>query len=112
MAGGSARLEALGGARALLHLINFDEPFGLSVIEAMTCGTPVIATNRGSMAELIDDGVTGFLIDSVDDAVSAIDRIDEIDRATVRRSVADRFTVDRMADDYLALYRRILGSRA
>jgi glycosyltransferase involved in cell wall biosynthesis len=107
--GGAARLAALGGARALLHLINFDEPFGLSVIEAMACGTPVIATRRGAMPELIEDGVTGFLVESVAEAVAAIDRIGEIDRAAVRAAVKARFTVDRMADAYLALYRQILG---
>lgn len=107
--GGEERARTLGGARCLLHLINFDEPFGLSVIEAMACGTPVIACNRGSMPELIDDGVTGFLVDSVDEAVSAIARIGEIDRTACRRAVIERFTVDRMADAYLALYRSILG---
>ena len=98
-----------GSARALLHLINFDEPFGLSVVEALACGTPVIACNRGSMPELIDDGVTGFLVDSLDAAVDAIARIDEIDRAACRAAVSARFTVDLMADRYLALYRSILG---
>lgn len=107
--GGNERAQTLGAARCLLHLINFDEPFGLSVIEAMACGTPVIACNRGSMPELIDHGVTGFLVDSVDDAVAAVDRIVEIDRAACRAAVMDRFTVDRMADAYLALYRAILG---
>ena len=107
--GGADRARILGAARCLLHLINFDEPFGLSVIEAMACGTPVIACNRGSMPELIDHGVTGFLVDSVDEAVAAIARIDEIDRAACRAAVMDRFTVDRMADAYLALYRSILG---
>ena len=107
--GGAERLRALGQARALLHLINFDEPFGLSVIEAMACGTPVIASRRGSMPEIIDDGVTGFLVDTPAAAVRAIERIDEIDRAAVRRAVAERFTIDRMADAYLALYRQILG---
>ena len=99
----------LGSARALLHLINFDEPFGLSVVEAMACGTPVIACNRGSMPELIEDGVTGFLVDSVDDAVDAVARIDEIDRAACRAAVAARFTVEHMADRYLSLYRSLLG---
>jgi len=108
--GGEARVRALGEARALLHLINFDEPFGLSVIEAMACGTPVIATRRGSMPELIDHGVTGFLVDGRDEALDAIARIDTIDRAACRRAVAERFTVERMADAYLALYRRILGT--
>lgn len=106
--GGQARLDALGNARALLHLINFDEPFGLSVIEAMACGTPVIARRRGSMPEIIQHGVTGFLVDNLDQAVAAIERAHELDRAAIRCAVADRFSVDRMADDYLTLYRRIL----
>jgi glycosyltransferase involved in cell wall biosynthesis len=107
--GGVDRANALGSARALLHLVNFDEPFGLSVVEALACGTPVIACNRGSMPELIDDGVTGFLVDSVDEAVVAISRIGEIDRAACRAAVFARFTVDRMADRYLNLYRSLLG---
>lgn len=107
--GGEVRVRALGQARALLHLINFDEPFGLSVIEAMACGTPVIAMRRGSMPELIEHGVNGFLVDTLDEAVGAIDRVDEIDRAACRRTVVERFSVRRMAEEYLALYRRILG---
>lgn len=108
--GGMARVRALGDARALLHLINFDEPFGLSVIEAMACGTPVIATRRGSMPELIDHGVTGFLVENAAEVVAAIARVEDLDRAAVRRAVAERFTVDRMADQYLALYHRVLDS--
>jgi glycosyltransferase involved in cell wall biosynthesis len=107
--GGERRTRALGGARALLHLIGFDEPFGLSVIEAMACGTPVIAYNRGSMPELIEHGVTGFLVDTFDEAVEAIGRIGEIDRAACRRAVEERFTVERMAQRYLELYERILA---
>ncbi|WP_213982683.1 glycosyltransferase family 4 protein [Sphingomonas sp. dw_22] len=107
--GGEERLRALGKARALLHLINFDEPFGLSVIEAMACGTPVIAINRGSMPELIEDGVTGLLVESADKAVAAVDRIGAIDRRDCRRAVEARFSVEAMADKYIALYRRILG---
>jgi glycosyltransferase involved in cell wall biosynthesis len=107
--GGAARSSALGSARALLHLITFDEPFGLSVVEALACGTPVIAFNRGSMPELIDDGVTGFLVDTLDQAVDAIKRIGDIDRAACRSAVSERFVVDRMADRYLDLYRSILG---
>ena len=107
--GGEQRIAALGSARALLHLISFDEPFGLSVIEALACGTPVIAFNRGSMPELIDDGVTGFLVDSVDQAIAAVDRVGDLDRAACRRTVAERFSVERMADRYIALYRTILG---
>ena len=107
--GGAERIKALGSARAMLHLIGFEEPFGLSVIEAMACGTPVIAYRRGSMPELIDDGVTGFLVDNLDQAIAAIERSGEIDRAACRKAVEQRFTVDRMADQYLDLYRRVLG---
>lgn len=106
--GGMDRTRALGSARAMLHLIGFEEPFGLSVIEAMACGTPVIAYRKGSMPELIDDGVTGFLVDTFDQAVAAIERVDEIDRAACRKHVERRFTVDRMADRYLDLYQQLL----
>jgi glycosyltransferase involved in cell wall biosynthesis len=106
---GAERLAALGRAKGLLHLIGFDEPFGLSVIEAMACGTPVIAYRRGSMPELIEHGVTGFLVDGFDEAVEAIGRLGEIDRASCRRAVEERFTVERMAGEYLALYRSILA---
>lgn len=81
----------------------------MSVIEALACGTPVIASRRGSMPELIEHGVTGFLVDGVDEAVAAIARLPEIDRAACRAAVAARFTVERMADRYLKLYRSILG---
>ncbi|WP_033919460.1 glycosyltransferase family 4 protein [Sphingomonas sp. 37zxx] len=107
--GGAERIAALGQARALLHLINFDEPFGLSVIEAMACGTPVIAMRRGSMAELIEHGVNGFLVDSLDEAIAAVERVGEIDRAACRRSVEARFSIEAMAAKYEALYRDILG---
>jgi glycosyltransferase involved in cell wall biosynthesis len=107
--GGAERLRALGRAKGLLHLIGFDEPFGLSVIEAMACGTPPIAYRRGSMPELIEHGVTGFLVDTLDEAVEAIGRLGQIDRAACRRAVEERFTVERMADEYHALYRRILA---
>ena len=103
-----ARGATLGRARALLHLINFDEPFGLSVIEAMACGTPVIAFNRGSMPELIDHGVTGFLVNTVEEAVAMVARVGELDRAACRSAVQTRFTVDRMAERYLALYRQLI----
>ncbi|WP_225206135.1 glycosyltransferase family 4 protein [Novosphingobium huizhouense] len=107
--GGAARVRALGQARALLHLIDFDEPFGLSVVEAMACGTPVIATRRGSMPELIEHGVNGFLVDHPDEAAEAIARIGEIDRAACRAVAVERFSVARMAAEYEALYRRILA---
>ena len=108
--GGTRRTRTLGHAKALLHLIGFDEPFGLSVIEAMACGTPVIAYNRGSMPELVEHGVTGFLVDTFDEAIAAIGRIGEIDRAQCRHAVERRFTVERMAERYIDLYERILTS--
>ena len=107
--GGADRVRALGSARAMLHLIGFEEPFGLSVIEAMACGTPVIAYRRGSMPELIVDGVTGFLVGTFDQALAAIEHIAEISRSACRRHVERHFTVDRMADRYLELYRRLLS---
>ena len=107
--GGADRTRALGHARAMLHLIGFDEPFGLSVIESMACGTPVIAYRRGSMPELIVDGVTGFLVDDLDGAIAAIERVGELDRAACRAHIAHHFTVGRMADRYLELYRQLLG---
>jgi len=110
--GGADRARALGKARALLHLINFDEPFGLSVVEAMACGTPVVATRRGSMTELIEHGRTGFLVGGADDAVGAIDRIGELDRVVVRQRAIERFSVDRMADEYIALYEAVLRETA
>ena len=107
--GPEARGDLLGGARALLHLINFDEPFGFSVVEAMACGTPVIAHRRGSMPELIRAGETGFLVDSVDEAVAAVHAAAQIDRVAVRTSVEHRFDVNRMVDEYLAVYHRVVG---
>ena len=109
--GGEQRLKALGSAKALLHLIDFEEPFGLSVVEAMACGTPVIASRRGSMSEIIEEGVNGFLVNSHEEAIAAVGKLDQIDRAGVRQSVERRFHVDRMADEYIALYRSIIGGR-
>jgi glycosyltransferase involved in cell wall biosynthesis len=99
----------LGGARALLHLVNFDEPFGFSVVEAMACGTPVIATRRGSMTEIIRHGKNGFLVDTQGEAVAAVHASRLLDRAAVRLSVEERFDVERMVDDYLALYQGIVA---
>jgi glycosyltransferase involved in cell wall biosynthesis len=106
--GPSDRAELLGSAAALLHLVNFDEPFGFSVVESMACGTPVIANRRGSMPEIVRDGENGFLVDSLEGAVGAIDRARDLDRTAVRASVEQRFDVSRMVDEYLALYRRII----
>ncbi len=111
MVGGADRIAALGKAKALLHLIGFDEPFGLSVIEAMACGTPVIAYNRGSMPELIVDGVTGFLVNTLEEAVAAVGRVGEIDRAACRVHVAERFSVERMAEGYVGVYRGVSNDR-
>jgi glycosyltransferase involved in cell wall biosynthesis len=108
-AGPEKRNELLGNAYALLHPIRFEEPFGLSVAEAMLCGTPVIAFNKGSMPELIKDKETGFLVDTVDEAVAAVSQIAAIDRATCRAWSAQKFSKEKMAEDYLALYHRILS---
>lgn len=102
----------LGGAVALLHLVNFDEPFGLSMVEAMATGTPVIATPRGSVPEVVEDGVTGLMVRDVDEAVAAVPRAAAMDRATVRTRASARFSQDRMVSDYLALYERILAGDA
>jgi mannose-6-phosphate isomerase-like protein (cupin superfamily) len=110
-AGPDQRNELLGGAYALLHPINFDEPFGLSIIEAMACGTPVIAINRGSMSEVIANGRTGFLVSSADEMVEAIPRMGRINRSDCRRWVEERFTVDRMVEDYVRVYEQILAEK-
>ncbi len=97
----------LGGARALLFPIDWPEPFGLVMIEAMACGTPVVAWRRGSVPEIVEDGVTGFIVDSEDDAVRALERAARLDRHQVRKAFDGRFTADRMARDYLSIYRRL-----
>ena len=107
--GPAQRVELLGGAVALLHLIDFDEPFGFSVVEAMACGTPVIAHARGSMGEIVRDGESGFLVSSLGEAVAAVDASASLDRQVVRASVERRFDVARMVDDYLRLYRSVVG---
>lgn len=101
----------LGGARALLHLIDFDEPFGFSVIEAMACGTPVIAFNRGSMPELIDDGATGMIVADVRGAVAAIGETPLLDRAAIRAVAVERFGVDRMVDQYVGVYEDVIANQ-
>ncbi len=103
------RPALLGGADALLHLINFNEPFGLSVVEAMACGTPVVARPRGSMPEIIRPGVNGFLPATAADDAAALSAADTLDRRRVRESVEARFGVERMVDEYLALYRRVVS---
>jgi glycosyltransferase involved in cell wall biosynthesis len=109
-AGPQLRDRLLGGALALLHPIRFAEPFGLSVVEAMACGTPVIAFSRGSMPELLRHGETGFLVSGVEEAVEAVRRIPSLDRRRCRREAEERFSSERMVEDYLRVYRQILAS--
>ena len=106
-AGPRERDNLLGNAMALLHPINFEEPFGLSVIESMACGTPVVAFNRGSMPEIIRHEENGFLVSSIDEAIDAVGRIDTIDRSVCRRWVEERFTAERMVNDYIGIYERL-----
>lgn len=108
--GPEERDALLGGARALLHLIGFAEPFGLSVVEAMAAGTPVIATPLGSMPEIVRDGDTGWLVADVDQAVTAVSRLPLIDRRACRAEAVSRFGSDRMVDDHLAVFERVLSS--
>jgi len=101
------RAEVLGSAVALLHPIAFAEPFGLSVVEAMACGTPVITYPIGSMPEIVDPGVTGFFADGVATAAKYVAAAAALDRAAIRRVAELRFGVDRMVDEYLTVYRRL-----
>jgi glycosyltransferase involved in cell wall biosynthesis len=106
----SRKSEFLGKAAALLFPIDWPEPFGLVMIEAFACGTPVIAFDRGSVPEVVEDGVTGFVVDGVGDAVAAVGEIGRFDRARIREEFERRFTSRRMAQDYLALYRSLANA--
>lgn len=108
--GPAQRNELLGKAGALLHLISFEEPFGLSVAEAMCCGTPVIAFHRGSMAELIRHEQTGFLVNTVEEAVSAVGKLPAISRSACRQWATKMFSKEKMTDEYLRLYRQVLNA--
>lgn len=103
--------ELLGNAYALIFPIDWPEPFGLVMIEAMACGTPVIACRRGSVPEVLDDGVTGFVVDDVEGAVRATGLVEKLDRCRCRQVFDKRFTVQRMASDYVTLYERLIGDR-
>ena len=107
--GPKKRDKLLGGAYALLHPINFAEPFGLSVVESMLCGTPVVAFNKGSMPELIVPVKSGFLVDNVDEALEALKNIGTINRELCRRWAEKNFSKEKMVSDYLDVYRRILS---
>ncbi|MDH3675459.1 MAG: glycosyltransferase family 4 protein [Anaerolineae bacterium] len=102
------RNEIMGGAYALLHLINFAEPFGLSMIEAMACGTPVIAHPLGSIPEVIKHQQTGFIVDNQEEAVAAVQAVDQLDRAFIRRYIAQNFSCDQMVEGYIRVYQHVL----
>ena len=106
------RNELLQGAYALLHPIYFNEPFGLSVVESMACGTPVIAFNRGSMPEVINEGQTGFLVNNINEAVNKLKVIPTLKRSECRRWVHERFSQERMVNDYISVYHSILQKAA
>jgi glycosyltransferase involved in cell wall biosynthesis len=108
--GPAQRASVLGSALALLHPIAFDEPFGLSVVEAMACGTPVIAYRRGSMPEVVDVGQTGFLVDNAAQAASVVSEVAGLDRRKCRDVAARRFSAQRMVLDYVSVYEQVLSS--
>jgi glycosyltransferase involved in cell wall biosynthesis len=110
--GPAQRSDVLGRALALLHLISFDEPFGLSLVEAMACGTPVIAFGRGSIPEIIMDGENGFIVEDIEQAVQAVAAVRSLDRSACREDAEQRFSQTRMVSDYVRVYREILKMEA
>ena len=102
----------LGEARALLFPIDWPEPFGLSMIEAMACGTPVLAFRNGAVTEVIDEGVTGHIVGSMDEAFATLGAVLALDRRRVRQRFEERFTAQRMAQDYVRIYERLIGDPA
>jgi glycosyltransferase involved in cell wall biosynthesis len=102
----------LGNAVALLFPINWPEPFGLAMIEAMSCGTPLLAWPQGAVPEVVEDGLTGYIVDTIDAAVAALERVARLDRARVRSRFEERFSAARMAQDYLSVYRALGRRRA
>jgi glycosyltransferase involved in cell wall biosynthesis len=109
--GEEEKSEFLGNAYALLFPIDWPEPFGLVMIEAMACGTPVIAYREGSVSEVLEQGRTGFIVDGLEDAVQAVERIPQLRRVDCREVFERRFTAARMARDYLRIYESLIGSR-
>src|SRR5262249_27793719 len=107
--GGREKEEFLGNAYALLFPIDWPEPFGLVMIEAMACGTPVIAWRHGSVPEVIDDGITGFIVEELDEAVRAVEKVESFNRQLCRQVFETRFTSSRMAMEYVKIYGRLLG---
>ncbi len=105
-----AKQKFLADAAALLFPIDWPEPFGLVMIEAMACGSPVIAFRSGSVAEVVDDGVTGFVVDGEAEAARAVRRLGELDRGQIRAHFEQRFTAKRMAEEYLRHYERLMGT--
>src|SRR6516165_7398377 len=103
--------ENLYGAIALLAPIAWPEPFGLVLIEAMACGTPVVAFNRGSVPEIVEDGLTGFIVERKEEAVAATDQLSRLSRGAIRWRFEERFTARRMAHEYLAVYRGLMDKR-
>jgi glycosyltransferase involved in cell wall biosynthesis len=104
------RNDLLGGAAAFLFPIEWPEPFGLVMIEALACGTPVIAWRRGSVPEVVEDGVTGYVVESIEEALAAVGRVDRLSRARCREAFETRFDAERMARDYLDVYRRVIAA--
>jgi glycosyltransferase involved in cell wall biosynthesis len=104
----SEKGELLGNSMAMIYPIDWPEPFGLAMIEAMACGTPVVAFDNGSVKEVIDEGETGFIVNSVEEAVAQVKKIDSIDRLRCRQIFENRFSVNRMVDDYLSIYKLLI----
>ncbi len=107
-----AKTKFLGDARGLLFPIDWPEPFGLALIEAMACGTPVLAFRRGSVPEIVDEGVTGYIVDTPEEAIAVLPDVLSLDRRAVRRQFEERFSAERMARDYLKVYHSLLGTPA
>ena len=109
--GEAEKASFLGEAAALLFPIDWPEPFGLVMIEAMACGTPVIAFPRGSVPEVIRHGETGFIVETVAEAVTAVEKVSSLSRGNCRQVFEERFTVNRMANEYLEIYQQLIAER-